>query len=187
MASCYGKCWHHLLHVDAISFFVINRCQKKKKIVMEKIFISSEQLENFNEMFMQEVTYDNIKSPKRLRFYLFCRRYILEKPHYKKILKMLIKTFLLHYKKILKMVIKIFLMLLIWSESSLCYELQYENFRDCENKTPNTNGLVKKTNCDTKITVIEKEILINIRSVEKMLRMGQLRRRKIKCQMLMTF
>ena len=85
------------------------------------------------------------------------------------------------------MVIKIFLMLLIWSESSLCYELQYENFRDCENKTPNTNGLVKKTNCDTKITVIEKEILITIRSVEKMLRMGQLRRRKIKCQMLMTF
>ena len=35
---------------------------------MEKIFISSEQLENFNEMFMQEVTYDNIKSHKRLWF-----------------------------------------------------------------------------------------------------------------------
>ena len=187
MVSCYGKWWHHLLHVDAISFFVINRCQKKKKKLMEKIFISSEQLENFNEMFMQEVTYDNIKSHKRLWFYLFCRRYILEKSHHKKILKMLIKTFLLHYKKILKVVIK---MLLIWSESSLCslcYELQYENFRDCENKTPNTNGLVKKTNYDTKITVIEKEILITIRSVEKMLRMGQLQRLKIKCQMLITF
>ena len=134
---------------------------------MEKIFIPSEQPENFNEIFMQEVTYDNIKSRKRLWFYLFCRRYILEKPHYKKILKMLIKTFLLHYKKILKMVIKTFLMLLIWSESSLYYELQYENFRECENKTPNTNGLVKKTNYDTKITVIEKEILITIRSVEQ--------------------
>ena len=34
-------------------------------------------------------------------------------------------------------------------------------------KTPNTNGLVKKTNYDTKITVIEKEILITIRSVEQ--------------------
>ena len=65
-------------------------------------------------------------------------------------------------------------------------KLQYENFRNCKSKTPNTNRLVTKTNYNTKITVIEKETLITIRSVEKLLRMEQLQRLQIKCQMLMT-
>ena len=65
-------------------------------------------------------------------------------------------------------------------------KLQYENFRSCKSKTPNTNRLVTKTNYNTKITVIEKEMLITIRSVEKLLRMEQLQRLQIKCQMLMT-
>ena len=50
-------------------------------------------------------------------------------------------------------------------------KLQYENFRNCKSKSPNTNRLVTKTNYNTKITVIEKEMLITIRSVEKLLRM----------------
>lgn len=65
-------------------------------------------------------------------------------------------------------------------------KLQYENFRNCKSKTPNTNRLVTKTNYNTKITVIENEMLITIRSVEKLLRMEQLQRLQIKCQMLMT-
>ena len=43
------KCRHHLLYADVINFFVTRKCQKTQKIevllLTEKIFISSEQLE----------------------------------------------------------------------------------------------------------------------------------------------
>ena len=44
-------------------------------MLTEKFFISSEQLENFNEIFRKDVTYDNIKSHKKAGFHPLFRRY----------------------------------------------------------------------------------------------------------------
>ena len=59
---------------DAISFFVTRKCQKFEKLtqivnIEEKkssCFISSERWRNFNEIFRKDVTYDNIKSCKKV-------------------------------------------------------------------------------------------------------------------------
>ena len=39
-----------------------------------KIFVSSERLRNFNEIFRKDVTYDNIKSHKKARLHPLSRR-----------------------------------------------------------------------------------------------------------------
>ena len=50
------------------------------KMLSEKIFISSNDLSNFNEIFSKDATYDNIKSHKKPGLYSLCRRCTLEKP-----------------------------------------------------------------------------------------------------------
>ena len=63
-----------MLYADVISFFITKKCQKIQKIdkkqllLMEKILISSERLEEFKRIFRKDVTYDNIKSHKKPGF-----------------------------------------------------------------------------------------------------------------------
>ena len=46
---------------------------------MEKIFISSERVEELNEIFRKVVTYDNIKSHKKPGLHPVPKRYLFEK------------------------------------------------------------------------------------------------------------
>ena len=60
-------CWHDLLYVTPLSFFVIRKCQKIRKIDgksqywRRKSSYHLKNLRNFNDIFRKDVTYDNIK------------------------------------------------------------------------------------------------------------------------------
>ena len=48
-------------------------------MLTEKVFTSSNDLRNCNEIFRKDVTYDNIKSHKKPGFHPLFRRHIFEK------------------------------------------------------------------------------------------------------------
>ena len=75
------KCSHHLLYANAISLLAtrkMSKIQKKKwqkqLILTKKIFPSSNNLRNSNEIFRKSESYDNIKSRRKPGLCPFSRK-----------------------------------------------------------------------------------------------------------------
>ena len=116
-------CWLYLLHVDVISFFVTEECQKIQKMA-EKFKKNSyllEDLKNFNNIFKKNVTY-NIKGAVKLYFiYFLCSVIVLFSTGLcKPILLILWKTRLCH--------VSVFFVLSVCSTFWIWYDLKRLNW-----------------------------------------------------------
>ena len=65
-----------------MSVFATRKCQKKKKKLVKLVNIEEENIHifrgNFNEIFRENVSHDNIKSQRKQGLYPFCRKYSFE-------------------------------------------------------------------------------------------------------------
>ena len=75
------KCWHYLLFAVVINFFVTRKCQKIQKVDenRRKSFYLPNDLRDFNEIFRKDVTYDNVKSYKKVALHPVSKRCIFGK------------------------------------------------------------------------------------------------------------
>ena len=76
------KCWHHLLCIEVISFFVTKKWQKNDEnswYWRRKSSYLLSDLRNFNEIFRKGPSYDNSKSHNKAGLQSVSRKYVFGK------------------------------------------------------------------------------------------------------------